>query len=183
MLKTIERSRLDNCKIKMVHFNHEGEAGCKIFGRKSRHGIGRSFFSMDHKKFEALFGAEFLGHVEFDRQLVAHMKTVYDLAAYGQELGIGFDFSGGWSFEYTIPMEMCVTDGPEDAPELEFRASTPDTMTDLYQIAVQFGAIDVYRTRNGFYCFKVAQVDDGEGFYSIRNWMTIEQANKARDAA
>ncbi len=190
MIKQLKKDELMSMKgWKGVYFDVETDVEKKgyfdhitRFGRRMKRDPKqhtRSYFSMTEKGVEKFFGASRIGTVEFPKGLKAAVEMCRKVSADNiynvQKVLFGFDFSGGWSCEF-IDHEMHYQNGP--GALYEFETDTQGNMEEIYKIFQLFDCMEVFRTSNGFYCFKLAELDNGESLWSTINWGPTEESQE-----
>lgn len=190
MIKQLKKDELMSTKgWKGVYFDYETDVEKKgyfdhitRFGRRLKWDPKqhtRSYFSMTEKGVEKFFGASRIGAVEFPKGLRAAIEMCRKVSANNiynvQKVLFGFDLSGGWSCEF-IDHEMHYQNGP--GALYEFETTAHGTMEEVYKIFQLFDCMEVFRTSNGFYCFKLAELDNGESLWSTINWRPTEESQE-----
>lgn len=162
---------------KKGYFDHITRFGRRLKRDPKQH--TRSYFSMTEKGVEKFFGASRIGTVEFPKGLRAAVEMCRKVSADNiynvQKVLFGFDFSGGWSCEF-IDHEMHYQNG--QGALYEFETETQSNMEEIYKIFQLFDCMEVFRTSNGFYCFKLAELDNGESLWSTINWVPTEESQE-----
>ena len=91
------------------------------------------------------------------------------------EFRFGFDLEGGWRCVYADE-SMWYENGPGSI--YEWRTVSRETMDDVFQMFRIFDTITMYRTKDGKYAFKLADLDDGLVLLSVKAWQPTEASAK-----
>lgn len=189
MMKQLKLNDIWNMKgYKGIYMDSDGhtQAGHQWirFGRRLRRDPKfhtASYVAMTEKGFAETFGAEPVGEIQLPKGFRAAMAMCDHVSERSDvsEFRFGFDLEGGWQCVY-VDESMWYENGPGSI--YEWRTVSRETMDDVFQMFRIFDTITMYRTKDGRYAFKLADLDDGLVLLSVKAWQPTEASVKRIEA-